>query len=143
MQARTIIAERPDHVWHVDLTTVPTAAGFWCSWSPVCTAAIRRLLSKTPPLLLTCWRMMTQSVDLDPTSVQIGAVPTNGNTAVDPVTGVITYTPNANFAGTDSFTYTFLYGEGSLSNSATVTVTVGSTLVLNQANSPRVGETRI
>jgi transposase InsO family protein len=27
-------AKRPDHVWHVDLTTVPTSAGFWASWLP-------------------------------------------------------------------------------------------------------------
>jgi len=25
---RLIVANRPDHIWHVDLTTVPTAGGF-------------------------------------------------------------------------------------------------------------------
>jgi len=29
-----VTARRPNHVWHVDLTIVPTAAGFWCSWQP-------------------------------------------------------------------------------------------------------------
>ncbi len=24
----------PNHVWHVDLTAVPTGLGFWCSWLP-------------------------------------------------------------------------------------------------------------
>jgi len=31
---RTVTAKRPNHVWHVDLTTVPTQLGFWCPWSP-------------------------------------------------------------------------------------------------------------
>jgi putative transposase len=32
--ARIVTAKRPNHVWHVDLTTIPTQAGFWCSWLP-------------------------------------------------------------------------------------------------------------
>jgi putative transposase len=31
---RTVTAKRPNHVWHVDLTTVPTQFGFWCPWLP-------------------------------------------------------------------------------------------------------------
>jgi putative transposase len=31
---RHVTAKYPNHVWHVDLTTVPTAAGFWASWLP-------------------------------------------------------------------------------------------------------------
>ena len=31
---RVVTAKRPDHVWHVDLTIVPTGAGLWCSWMP-------------------------------------------------------------------------------------------------------------
>jgi putative transposase len=31
---RIVTAKRPNHVWHVDLTVVPTQAGFWCSWIP-------------------------------------------------------------------------------------------------------------
>jgi putative transposase len=29
-----VTAKYPNHVWHVDLTTVPTAKGFWTAWSP-------------------------------------------------------------------------------------------------------------
>jgi transposase InsO family protein len=29
-----VTARRPDHVWHVDLTTVPTCGGFWVPWLP-------------------------------------------------------------------------------------------------------------
>ena len=32
---RVVTANYPGHVWHVDLTVVPTALGFWCSWPPL------------------------------------------------------------------------------------------------------------
>ncbi len=35
IDTRTVTAKRPNHVWHVDLTVVPTAAGFWVPWSPL------------------------------------------------------------------------------------------------------------
>ncbi len=31
---RVVTAKHPNHVWHVDLTVVPTAAGFWATWLP-------------------------------------------------------------------------------------------------------------
>lgn len=31
---RIVTAKYPNHVWHVDLTVVPTGMGFWCSWLP-------------------------------------------------------------------------------------------------------------
>ena len=31
---RGVSAKYPNHLWHIDLTTVPTAAGFWTSWLP-------------------------------------------------------------------------------------------------------------
>jgi len=31
---RAVTANRPNHVWHLDLTTVPTIGGFWISWWP-------------------------------------------------------------------------------------------------------------
>jgi transcriptional regulator with XRE-family HTH domain len=31
---RVVTAKRPNHVWHVDLTAVPTSVGFWTSWLP-------------------------------------------------------------------------------------------------------------
>jgi putative transposase len=34
VSARRIRARRPNHVWHVDLTVVPTGAGLWTSWLP-------------------------------------------------------------------------------------------------------------
>ncbi len=32
---RTVTANRPNHVWHIDLTVVPTASGFWAPWFPL------------------------------------------------------------------------------------------------------------
>jgi transposase InsO family protein len=31
---RGVTARKSNHLWHVDLTTVPTALGFWTSWLP-------------------------------------------------------------------------------------------------------------
>ena len=31
---RIVTARYPGHVWHVDLTAVPTNLGYWCSWLP-------------------------------------------------------------------------------------------------------------
>ncbi|WP_345984863.1 tandem-95 repeat protein [Sulfurimonas sp. HSL-1656] len=49
---------------------------------------------------------------------------TDGNLSVNPTTGVVTYMPNANFNGTDSFTYTIQDNQGATSLPATVTLTV-------------------
>ncbi|MES9994047.1 MAG: retention module-containing protein, partial [Candidatus Thiodiazotropha sp.] len=50
---------------------------------------------------------------------------TNGSVAIDPVSGNPVYTPNADFNGTDTFTYTVDDGNGG-TDTATVTVTVGA-----------------
>jgi putative transposase len=34
VETRLVVAKRPGDVWHVDLTGVPTAAGFWVPWLP-------------------------------------------------------------------------------------------------------------
>jgi putative transposase len=31
---RVVTAKRPNHVWHVDITVIPTQMGFWCPWLP-------------------------------------------------------------------------------------------------------------
>ncbi|MCG8608618.1 cadherin-like domain-containing protein, partial [bacterium] len=62
---------------------------------------------------------------LQPASVTIVNDVSNGTTSVDPSTGAVTYTPNPNFFGTDSFTYTVTDDDGGVSNVATATLTVG------------------
>ncbi|UCE60064.1 MAG: DDE-type integrase/transposase/recombinase [Phycisphaerales bacterium] len=31
---RVVTAKRPNHVWHIDMTAVPTGGGFWAPWLP-------------------------------------------------------------------------------------------------------------
>jgi VCBS repeat-containing protein len=63
------------------------------------------------------------SVDVegDPLTFSLGSGPSNGSVVFD-AAGSYTYTPNANFCGTDSFTYSI--SDGTASDSATVTITV-------------------
>jgi large repetitive protein len=61
--------------------------------------------------------------DGDPLTVTAASAP-NGRVIINP-DGTVTYTPNANFNGTDTITYTISDGRGGLST-ATVTVTVGA-----------------
>src|SRR5207253_1491071 len=50
--------------------------------------------------------------------------PSHGTLTLDAQSGAITYTPSANFQGSDSFTYKTLDSRGAESNVATVTITV-------------------
>ncbi|MGH7135376.1 MAG: Ig-like domain-containing protein [Pirellulales bacterium] len=59
-----------------------------------------------------------------PSGVSIITPPRFGMATVDPVTGVVNYTPDANFFGSDSFTYAVANTQGALSNAATVSLTV-------------------
>jgi hypothetical protein len=70
----------------------------------------------------------TTNVGLDLSSIAIGNSPANGTASVDGTTGLIIYTPNANFVGPDSFTYTVADKNGHTSNTATVSVNVGVTI---------------
>ena len=64
---------------------------------------------------------------LNPASVTVTSAPANGTTSVNSTTGAITYTPNATFVGTDTFTYQVCSSESSsLCDVAGVTITVGA-----------------
>lgn len=63
---------------------------------------------------------------IEAATVQVLTDANHGTTTVDALTGVITYTPDANFHGSDSFTYVVQDNEGGTSNPATVTITVTS-----------------
>ncbi|MFY8326024.1 Ig-like domain-containing protein [Pseudoalteromonas sp. ZZD1] len=60
---------------------------------------------------------------LDVSSVTVVSAPSNGQTQVT-ATGAIIYTANADYFGSDSFTYTVKDSNGATSNEATVTMTV-------------------
>ncbi|MFC2073681.1 Ig-like domain-containing protein [Campylobacterota bacterium] len=59
---------------------------------------------------------------IDLTTVTIVSPPADGTATVDPVTGVITYTPGAGYGASDSFTYTVRNTDGIDSNVATVNI---------------------
>jgi hypothetical protein len=63
---------------------------------------------------------------VDPATVAIKTAPVNGTAVANPA-GTVTYTPNAGFVGTDSFTYTVKDNLGAESNAATVSVDVINT----------------
>ena len=71
---------------------------------------------------------------LVPASVTVTQAPADGTTSVDAATGVVTYSPDAGFSGTDSFRYTVEDDDGQASNEATVTVTVGAANAAPVAN---------
>ncbi len=64
--------------------------------------------------------------NLVPSSVTVTGGPSNGGTSVNVTTGEVTYSPNAEYNGTDIFTYTVEDDSGAISNTATVTVTIRS-----------------
>ncbi|WP_421841944.1 tandem-95 repeat protein [Marinobacter algicola] len=61
---------------------------------------------------------------LNPASVFVASQPTNGSLTLTPATGKLTYVPDADFNGSDSFTYNVENLAGTLSNTATVTIAV-------------------
>lgn len=52
-------------------------------------------------------RFSVSNQTVDPNSIQIVAAPANGTTTINPFTGAVIYTPNANFTGQDSFKFRF------------------------------------
>ncbi|MCA9920513.1 MAG: tandem-95 repeat protein, partial [Anaerolineales bacterium] len=74
--------------------------------------------------------VLTNDNDIDGTldlaTVTVTSGPANGTVTVNTTTGEITYTPDLNFNGNDSFTYVVADNEGALSNIATVTITVSA-----------------
>ena len=84
-------------------------------------------------------------VDKDSLTLVVVSNPKNGSIKIN-ADGTVTYTPNANFYSTDSFTYTIIDGNGGTAT-GTVTVNVAqkvsSIYVITKAskNNPTVGET--
>ncbi|MBW2109287.1 MAG: tandem-95 repeat protein, partial [Deltaproteobacteria bacterium] len=60
---------------------------------------------------------------IDPSSINITSGPSHGSASPNS-DGTVDYTPNANFVGADTFTYTVQDNEGAVSNAATVNITV-------------------
>jgi hypothetical protein len=63
---------------------------------------------------------------INPASVLLFAQPAHGQVSFNSLSGKATYTPSANYFGTDTFTYKVRDISGNLSNIATVSVTISS-----------------
>ncbi|WP_413698873.1 tandem-95 repeat protein [Psychromonas sp. KJ10-10] len=72
--------------------------------------------------------VLANDTDLDgqinPASLVIITPPSNGSLSVDSITGEVTYTPNANYNGTDNFSYTVQDDNDTTSSPTTVTLNV-------------------
>ncbi|WP_119686892.1 Ig-like domain-containing protein, partial [Acinetobacter ursingii] len=66
-----------------------------------------------------------QDVDGDSLSYTVSTNPSHGTVSIDPATGGYTYTPNANYNGSDSFEVTVADGKGG-STTVTVPVTIAA-----------------
>ncbi|WP_162815580.1 tandem-95 repeat protein, partial [Microvirga aerophila] len=81
--------------------------------------------SEDTPLTVAAADLVTNDTDVDSASLSVSAVTQGGHGTVELKNGQITYTPEANFSGTDTFTYTVTDGQGNESTAtASVTVTV-------------------
>ncbi|HYK00720.1 MAG TPA: Ig-like domain-containing protein, partial [Thermoanaerobaculia bacterium] len=75
------------------------------------------------PLNVPAPGVLQNDTDADPITASLLAPPANGAVVLN-ANGGFTYTPNANFFGTDTFTYTV--SDGTNSDTATVTITIAS-----------------
>ena len=64
--------------------------------------------------------------DLNPASVTVVTAPTNGSATVNTVNGIITYTPNNNYFGSDTLSYIVTNLRGTVSSATPVTITINS-----------------
>ena len=72
--------------------------------------------------------ILANDIDIDDainaTSVNVVNAPAHGDVIVDPLTGNVTYTPDTDYAGSDSFSYTVNDVTGATSNAANVTINI-------------------
>ena len=91
--------------------------------APVATDDIATTLEDTAATIDLTVNDMDSDGTIDATTLAIVTVPANGS-LVNNGDGTVLYTPDADFNGSDTFTYTVADDDGTISNVATVTVTV-------------------
>ncbi len=110
----------------------PVAADDTAQTNPNTAVAIPVLANDTDP-----------NNDINKGSVTIQSGPASGMAVVNAATGVVTYTPNTDFSGTDTFTYTVATTGGAVSNVATVTIHVHQPPIANPDSATTLEETPV
>ncbi|MBN9295973.1 MAG: tandem-95 repeat protein [Filimonas sp.] len=90
--------------------------------------------TNTPVVIPVLTNDVIGDAALVPSTVTIVKQPSHGTVTIDPVTGNVTYTPNTNYYGNDTLTYTIKDANGAISNVATVAIEVGRPPVTNNDN---------
>ncbi len=100
---------------YVDITVMPV------NDAPVATASSVGVIENVAEAITM------EAMDVDPTDIlvySITSAPTHGSTDIgDPNNGLVTYTPDTDYIGGDSFT--FEVTDGTLTDTAVITITVG------------------
>ncbi len=91
---------------------------------PVAAPDFAQTLEDTPVLIDILNNDFDLDNGIDPTTVEILIGPANGITQINPLTGDVTYTPNPEFSGIDTFSYVVRDLGGALSNLALVQINV-------------------
>ncbi|MEN9213493.1 MAG: DUF4347 domain-containing protein, partial [Thermostichus sp. DG02_4_bins_136] len=81
------------------------AAGAIITFNPIAKDDIANTSGVTPVVINVLGNDEGVTFDLDPASVFVVTGPSNGTVSVNPLTGEVTYTPNASFTGMDTFVY--------------------------------------
>ncbi|MFM7470386.1 MAG: Ig-like domain-containing protein, partial [Nodosilinea sp.] len=108
----------------VNITVNPVNPG---NLPPVANPDTANTLEATPVIIPLLTNDTDADGSLNPATLEITTQPANGTVTPNP-DGTLTYTPNPNFVGPDTFSYTVRDNQGTLSNPATVTVNVANQL---------------
>ncbi|MFC2077396.1 Ig-like domain-containing protein, partial [Candidatus Bipolaricaulota bacterium] len=120
----TFVFETCDpHTWHGCAQATVTITVTPVNDPPIANDDATSTLEDTPVVIGVPGNDSDVDGNIDATAVSITSPPANGTVNVNPVTGAVTYTPNANYNGTDTFTYQICDTDG-LCDTATGTVTV-------------------
>jgi|GEM_PF-2933996 len=96
---------------------------------PVAHGDIATTYEETPVVINVAGNDTDVDGNIDPASVTIVTAPDNGTATVDPLTGAITYIPNAGFVGNDTLTYSICdTGTPVYCDDTTVVITVQNCL---------------
>jgi hypothetical protein len=78
----------------------------------------------TESIDFSAWYQGVQGVDIDESQITITVAPLHGRLSVNSTTGVVTYSPDANYSGPDRFRYFVVDADGNQSTEGEITIGV-------------------